>query len=106
MPILREVATVTSKGQITIPKAVRQALEIDVGAKLAFEVHEGGKIVVGHADPEHEDPAIAAFLDLFACDIQTGQHIRAIPDDLAQGMLEAVQHEARLDEEIVGDVDL
>ncbi len=35
-PIL-EQATLTSKGQITIPKSIRQALGIAVGEKLSFE---------------------------------------------------------------------
>ena len=66
MPIISEVATMTAKGQITLPKTVRQALGVDVGAKVAFEFHEDGQIVVSRADAEHEDPAIGAFLDLLA----------------------------------------
>ena len=42
MSILHEFATMTAKGQITLPKTVRQALGIDVGAKVAFELHEDG----------------------------------------------------------------
>ena len=106
MSIIHEVATMTAKGQITLPKTVRQALGVDVGAKVAFELHEDGQIVVSRADTEHEDPAIAAFLDLLAGDIQTGRHVQAIPDDLAQVMLEHARREAGPDEDIDGDVDL
>ena len=106
MSIIHEVATMTAKGQITLPKSIRQALGVDVGAKVAFELHEDGQIVVSRADTEHEDPAIAAFLDLLAGDIQAGRHVRAIPDDLAQDMLEHAQREAGPDEDIDGDVDL
>ena len=38
-------ATVTSKGQVTIPKAVRDALDVDTGDRLAFVVIDGGVIV-------------------------------------------------------------
>ena len=69
MSIIHEVATMTAKGQITLPKTVRQALGVDVGAKVAFELHEDGQIVVSRADAEHEDPAIGAYLDLLAADI-------------------------------------
>ena len=106
MSIIHEVAKMTSKGQITLPKTVRQALGVDVGAKVAFELHEDGQIVVSRADAEHEDPAISAFLDLLAGDIQAGRHVQAIPDDLAQDMLEHAQREAAPDEDIDGDVDL
>ena len=106
MSIIHEVATMTTKGQITLPKTVRQALGVDAGAKVAFELHEDGQIVVSRADAEYEDPAIGAFLDLLAGDIRAGQHVRAIPDDLAQSMLEHAQREAGPDEDIDGAVEL
>jgi len=34
MPNVKELATVTSKGQLTLPKAVRQALGVDAGTEL------------------------------------------------------------------------
>ena len=106
MSIIHEIATMTAKGQITLPKSIRQALGVDVGAKVAFELHEDGQVVVSRADAEHEDPAIGGFLDLLAGDIRAGRHVRAIPDDLAQDMLEQAQREAGPDEDIDGDVDL
>ena len=106
MSIVHEVATMTAKGQITLPKAIRQALGVDVGAKLAFELREDGQVVVSRADSEHEDPAIGAFLDLLAGDIRAGRHVRAIPDDLAQDMLEHAGREAGPDEDIDGNVAL
>ena len=106
MSIIHEVATMTAKGQITLPKTVRQALGVDVGAKVAFELHEDGQVVVSRADAEHEDPAIGAYLDLLAADIRAGRHVQVIPDDLARDMLEHAQREAGPDEDIDGDVAL
>ncbi len=106
MSIIHEVATMTAKGQITLPKSIRQALGIDVGAKVAFELHDDGQIVVSRADAEHEDPAIGAFLDLLAGDIRAGRHVRTIPDDLAQDMLEHAELESGPDGDIDGEVDL
>ena len=37
-------ATVTSKGQVTIPKAVRDALGIGVGDRVAFVVRDDGVV--------------------------------------------------------------
>ena len=106
MSIIFEVATVTAKGQITLPKAIRQALRIDVGEKVAFELHENGQVLVSRADAEGEDPAIGGFLDLLADDIRAGRSVQAIPADLAQDMLEHAERETGSDEDIEGDVDL
>jgi antitoxin PrlF len=39
------ISTLTSKGQTTVPKEVRDALDIDVGDKLTWEIR-GGKVAV------------------------------------------------------------
>ena len=39
-------ATVTSKGQITLPKSVRDHLRIDTGDVVDFVVNERGDVVV------------------------------------------------------------
>jgi AbrB family looped-hinge helix DNA binding protein len=37
---------ITRKGQITVPKAVREALGVTPGDRLAFHVHEDGRVTV------------------------------------------------------------
>jgi antitoxin PrlF len=39
-------ATITSKGQVTIPKAIREQLGLKTGTKLHFWVDPTGRIVV------------------------------------------------------------
>jgi AbrB family looped-hinge helix DNA binding protein len=39
-------ATVTSKGQITVPKGVREALGVQPGDRLAFRVGADGTVTV------------------------------------------------------------
>ena len=39
------VSTITSKGQTTVPKEIRDALDLDSGDKLTWEIH-GGKVTV------------------------------------------------------------
>lgn len=39
-------ATVTSKGQVTIPKAVRDLLRVDAGDQIDFVLTDGGDVVV------------------------------------------------------------
>ncbi|HXT15266.1 MAG TPA: AbrB/MazE/SpoVT family DNA-binding domain-containing protein [Gemmatimonadaceae bacterium] len=39
-------STITSKGQITIPKVVREALHLEVGDRVYFEVLGDGSVVL------------------------------------------------------------
>jgi len=106
MPIIHEVATMTAKGQITMPKPIRQALGADTGTRVAFELHENGQVVVSRADAEHEDPAIRAFLDLLERDIEAGRLVEQLPESLARTMVEDAKLDIDLDEAIEGEVDL
>jgi|HubBroStandDraft_1064217.scaffolds.fasta_scaffold1275377_2 AbrB family looped-hinge helix DNA binding protein len=45
------VGTVTSKGQVTVPKGIRDALQVSEGDRLVFEV-EGGRATVRRAPRE------------------------------------------------------
>ncbi len=69
MPIVEEVCTITAKGQTTVPRAVRQALGVGYGGRIAFRV-EGDTVSV-HALPEEDasDPALAPFLALLEADM-------------------------------------
>ena len=40
------IATLTSKGQVTIPKEIRDALTLNSGDKLEFEVNDRGDLLV------------------------------------------------------------
>ncbi|MBZ0087649.1 MAG: type II toxin-antitoxin system PrlF family antitoxin [Thermomonas sp.] len=104
MSSIHELATITAKGQITLPKPIRQALGVDVGGKVAFELRKNGQVVVSRADRKHEDPAIAAFLELLAGDIRAGRRVRSLPEALARAMLTQAECGASVDEDIDGDV--
>ena len=103
MPAIHELATLTSKGQITLPKSIRQALGVDAGSKLVFELRDD-EVVITRADAEHEDPVIGAFLDVLTADIEAGLHVQALPDDLAKAMTRHLRRSVNLDEGIDGDV--
>ncbi len=45
-------ATVTNKGQVTIPKAVRTRLGISPGDPVTFDLTEDGRVVMAKAPPE------------------------------------------------------
>lgn len=105
MPAIHEVTTLTSKGQLTLPKPIRQALGVAAGSKIAFDLRDGD-VVVTRVEAEHEDPAIHSFLDLLEADIRAGKQVRALPDALAEAVLANAGHGVDLDEDIAGDVAL
>ena len=41
MTTMDQKATMTSKGQVTIPLAIREALGLDAGTQLSFQLSEG-----------------------------------------------------------------
>lgn len=102
---IHQVATLTSKGQLTLPKPIRQALGITTGGKVMFELRQD-EIVLTRADAKHEDPAIGAFLNLLEADIRAGRHVQSLPEDLAQSLLTHASQAVDLNEEITGEVEL
>lgn len=103
MPNIHEIATLTSKGQITLPKAIRQALGVATGGKVAFDLRDG-EVRVSRVEAAHEDPAIGAFLGLLAKDIQAGRNIRNLPKSLARSLLEQAESKTALDDDFNEDV--
>lgn len=106
MSAIHEQATLTSKGQLTLPKSIRQALGVTTGGKVCFELRGGGEVVVTRADSEHEDPAIGAFLGLLEQSISQGKQLGSLPEELAQAMLASLAQAVDLDEVIEGEVAL
>lgn len=49
-----EIATVTSKGQITIPLSIRKALRLEKGSKVILE-EDNGKVIMINATNRHLD---------------------------------------------------
>jgi antitoxin PrlF len=110
MQVIEEVCTITAKGQTTVPKAVRQALGVGYGGRIAFRV-EGNSVTI-HAledDTEH-DPALSPFLALLATDLTTrpGEAVRSFSPDVTSHLAAFAEEigEVDLDAPIEGDVSL
>ena len=83
--MVKEICTTTAKGQTTVPKAVREALGVGCGGRIAFRV-EGGRVTV-HALPSEDDdadPALAPFLALLETDlaVRPTEAVRPLPQSL------------------------
>jgi len=104
--IIEETSTITAKGQTTVPKAVRQALGVDYGGRIAFRI-EDQRVTVHNPEAEHRDPALAAFLGLIEKDIAAGHRVRDLPAGLTAAMRRALkQVPVDLEEKLEGEVAL
>jgi len=104
--IIEETSKITAKGQTTVPKAVRQALGVDYGGKIAYRI-EKGRVTVRNPEAEHRDPALAAFLGLIEKDIAAGRNLGELPASVAAAMRRAMKKiRVDLDEKLEGDVAL
>ena len=106
MTQIHEVATITTKGQITLPKPIRQALGVGSGGKVAFDFDGRDIVVTRAAVVEHTDPAIAQFLALIEHDISRGKNVTALPAHLAKSLKKALRTKVDPASEITGDVSL
>lgn len=84
MPVVEEVCTITAKGQTTVPKAVRQALGVGYGGRIAFRVEKGRVTVYALPEEEDTDPALGPFLALLEADMASrpAQAVRPLPGAL------------------------
>jgi len=50
--VATEVGTVSTKGQVTIPRDIREALRIRPGDKILFDLQGGDRALVRKAEPQ------------------------------------------------------
>ncbi|OAT82972.1 transcriptional regulator [Desulfotomaculum copahuensis] len=79
-----EISRVTSKGQVTIPKAVRERLSLSEGDKVAF-IEKDGNIVIAKSSIA----ALRKFLDSMAEEV----HEKGITEKELLNDLEQVREE-------------
>jgi antitoxin PrlF len=85
--LIEEKSTLTAKGQTTVPKAVRQALGIRAGDRIAFRVDDGGKVSLARDEAPEEPSAVDAFLAFLSNDIKRRpQAVTPMPDDAVRRM--------------------
>ena len=85
--LIEERSTLTAKGQTTVPKAVRQALGIRAGDRIAFRVDRAGKVSLTRDEAPDETSAVEAFLAFLSDDIKRRpEAVAAMPDKAAERM--------------------
>lgn len=76
-------AAVTSKGQVTIPKPVRDLLGIGPGTRVNFRRNDQGEIVLSRADGAKLAPSrFAKARGVLDVDLSTDEIMAMLRDDL------------------------
>ncbi|MES5097440.1 type II toxin-antitoxin system PrlF family antitoxin [Agrobacterium sp. BA1120] len=104
--LLKKVSTITEKGQVTVPKSVRDALGLGYGGRIAFYIDENRHVSIEKEVDEEDDPVIDSFLAFLSQDMEKHpEHIQEFPEALRQRMMELTKGvEVDLDAPIDGDV--
>lgn len=87
--LLEIEATITERGQTTVPSAIRKVLGVGRNGKIMFRQMDDGSVVIARKsdDGEDEDPVVAAFLAFLERDMSDRPE-KLVPlrqDLLAQG---------------------
>ena len=80
-------STVTSKGQITIPKSIRELLHLFSGDKVEFVFNEMNEVVL--------KPVTKKSSDVFACLSQYQKKSPVSLDEMNEGIKQRMQHSFR-----------
>lgn len=103
---IEEASTITAKGRITVPKAVRQVLGVQPGDKIVFRI-ENDRVTLRRFAVEHHNPALGSFLKLLESDIAHGRRIRDLPKGVTASLRRAIKRmTVDLDEPLHGDIDI
>jgi antitoxin PrlF len=77
-PTLEIEATITERGQTTVPAAIRKMLGVKKGPIVFKGLSDGTVVIEAKQEEGEEDPVIAKFLEFLAKDIQDNPH-RLVP---------------------------
>lgn len=62
---------ITRKGQVTLPKRLREAIGVEVGEEVDFRVNERGEVVVERAGPLRPEGRFARWRGFFGPGLST-----------------------------------
>ena len=66
-----EFSKLTDRYQTTVPSGVRKLLGLGRGDRIRYCIEPDGRVYIESDPASEEDPALAAFLDFIATDIET-----------------------------------
>ena len=92
MSVLEIEAAVTSRGQTTLPSAIRRALKVGNQGAIVFRIEESGQVTVAKKESPDTDPVITRFLSFLTADMMARPNaLRPVTADWLVGLRDLVQ---------------
>ncbi len=70
MATLEIEATITERGQTTVPSAIRRVLRVGKPGTIVFKVAEDGLVTLANKEAETRDPVVQRFLTFLENDLK------------------------------------
>jgi antitoxin PrlF len=94
--IIEIEATVTERGQTTLPAAIRTMLRLEKRGSIIFHGMDDGTVVITKKITDQEDPVLGRFLAFLASDMASHpEGIRPVTHDVVERI-----------RDLVGDIDI
>lgn len=69
MIVLEVEATITKRGQTTVPAAIRKALRVENSGGIVYRLEDSGQVSLVRKETVKADPVIGRFLSFLAADM-------------------------------------
>ncbi len=69
MIVLEVEATITRRGQTTVPAAIRKALKVENSGGIVYRLEDSGQVSLVRKEVVEADPVIGHFLSFLAADM-------------------------------------
>jgi antitoxin PrlF len=90
--VLEIEATVTKRGQTTLPAAIRKVLQVGHSGAIVFRLEDTGQVTLTRKAFVETDPVIGKFLSFLAADMMARpESLRPVTAGWLQGLQELVQ---------------
>ena len=92
MIVLEVEATITKRGQTTVPAAIRKALQVGRSGGIVYRLEDSGQVSLVRKETADADPVIGNFLSFLAADMMARpESLRPVTAEWLDGLKHLVE---------------
>jgi antitoxin PrlF len=90
--VLEVEATITKRGQTTVPAAIRKALQVGGSGGIVYRLEDNGQVSVVRKELAYTDPVIGNFLSFLAADMMARpEALRPVTAEWLDGLKQLIE---------------